>query len=50
MKAFTAQPVSGDRYTLGECCRWDGVTNRLNWVDVFTGRLFTPRWDGAPPD
>ena len=47
MKAFTARPVSDDRYTLGECCRWDGVTSRLNWVDVFTGRLLTARWDGA---
>lgn len=47
MKAYTARPVSDDRYVLGECCRWDGVTNRLNWVDVFTGRLLTASWDGA---
>ena len=41
MKEFTAQPVSDGHYALGESCRWDGVTNRLSWVDVFTGRLFT---------
>ena len=40
-----AHPVSAERFDLGEGCRWDEDTQRLSWVDVFTGRLFEASWD-----
>ena len=47
MKRLVAKPVSGESFDLGESCRWDETTQRLNWVDVFTGRLFEAEYDGS---
>ena len=47
MKRLVARPVSTERLDLGEGCRWDEVTQRLQWVDVFTGRLFEAAYDGS---
>lgn len=35
-----ARVLEGERLDLGECCRWDPETQRLLWIDVFSGRLF----------
>ncbi len=42
-----AYPVSAERYHVGEGCRWDEVTGRLSWVDVFAGRLYEASFDGT---
>lgn len=47
MERLTAVPVSDERFHLGECCRWDDVTARLSWVDVFAGRLHEADFDGT---
>jgi sugar lactone lactonase YvrE len=38
--------VSDERVEIAEGCRWDGGTQRLLWVDVFTGRLYVASFDG----
>jgi sugar lactone lactonase YvrE len=43
---LVARPVSEECLDLGEGCRWDETTQLLNWVDVFTGRLFEGAYDG----
>ena len=50
METYRAHPVSKERVDIGECCRWDAVSQRLLWVDVFTGRLFVARFDGHQLD
>jgi sugar lactone lactonase YvrE len=37
---YVAVPCSEEPLELGECARWDGVAQRLLWVDAPTGRLF----------
>ncbi|MFZ1062293.1 MAG: SMP-30/gluconolactonase/LRE family protein [Acidimicrobiales bacterium] len=46
MQEFDAQPLSDDRYELGECCRWDDERGELSWVDVPAGRFFRARTSG----
>jgi sugar lactone lactonase YvrE len=47
VERLVARPVSEEALDLGESCRWDETTGRLNWVDVFTGRLFEAEYDGS---
>ena len=42
-----AQALDGERLDLGECCRWDPESNRLLWIDVFSGRLFEATTTGT---
>jgi sugar lactone lactonase YvrE len=47
MDRLTAKPATDERFHLGEGCRWDEVTGRLNWVDAFAGQLYEAEWTGT---
>ncbi len=46
MKKYTAQPISAEKYRLGESPFYDPRYSRLSWVDILEGKIYSRYADG----